>query len=161
MSRTVSRRVFLLVLFLLAACSGDNTTNPPPPPPQDPGLNLTDPGVTLFQRPITCPGGADCLGFVQVLWSGERRVNPLGDPSVITSIDTLDAATVAQVQTLALDPAMVEIFKRGNAGCAGSQEPVEELGLRQGGDEFIAKITGCTTGPAAQLRDLLLSLAAP
>ena len=156
MLKSITSIFLLLGLLSLAACSGDDTTAPPPPPPHDPGLDLVHPGVTLLQRPAECLDGADCLGFVQVLWSGEIRVNPLGDPSVITSIDTLSSSQLEQVRTLALDTSMVEIFKRGDAGCGGSQDPVEELRLFENDDLFSVKITGCTTGPAADLRDYLL-----
>ncbi len=158
MSKSTPAGVLLLVLLLLAACSSEDTSGPPPPPPTDPGLDLVESGVALLQRPVTLTDGADSLGFIQVLWKGELRVNPLGDPSVITTVDTLAASVVEQVKSLALDGSMVEIFKRSDAGCEATAGPIEELRLLQQNDLFWVKITGCTTGPTAELRDLLLSL---
>lgn len=148
----------LVVAFAGSACSHHDDTVAPPPP-IDPGFDSQSEGVSLQRRRTDCPPGGDCLGFVQVLFSGEIRANPLSEPSVVTAIDTVTTSELNQVEGLALDASMIEIFKQGDAGCVSSSDTVEVLRLLNENDEFSVKITGCMSGAAVQLRDYLLALA--
>jgi hypothetical protein len=151
----------LVCLFAMMAASACSHHDEPtaPPPVIDPGWDTVRDGVMLQETRIDCSAASDCLGFVQVLFDGEIRVNPLGVPAAITDIDTLDSSQLQQVRTLALDTSMIEIFKQAEASCTSASDTVEVLSLRNMSDDFSVKITGCTSGAAADLRQLLLQLA--
>ncbi len=151
----------LVFAFSLVASAGCSHHDEPTAPamPIDPGADTVRDGVMLQETRIDCPAGADCLGFVQVLFDGEIRVNPLGNPAVVTGIDTLVSTQLQQVHNLALDSSMIEIFKQAEAGCTSASDTVEVMSLRSENDVFKVKITGCTSGAAAELRELLLDLA--
>ncbi|HKI83816.1 MAG TPA: hypothetical protein VKA63_05705 [Candidatus Krumholzibacteria bacterium] len=152
--------VLVLALALSAAAGCSHHEEPTAPAPQfDPGADGVRDGVTLWRTRIDCPSGADCTGFVQVLFDGEIRVNPLGAPAVLTGIDTLDSTQLQQVRSLTLDSSMIEIFKQAEAGCTSASDTVEVLSLRNENDDFSVKITGCMSGAATDLRQLLLELA--
>ena len=136
----------LLVIAIVGSACSHHDDTVAPPPPVDPGFDSTSDGVSLQQILIDCPPGGDCVGFVQVLFKGEIRANPLNQPSAVTAIDTLGAGELNQVRSLALDAAMIEIFKQGDAGCASASDTVEVMRLLDANDEFSVKITGCTSG---------------
>lgn len=152
--------LLVCVIAVMAASACSHRDEPTAPEPViDPGADTVRDGVTLQETRIDCPVAADCVGFVQVLFDGEIRVNPLGIPAAITDIDTLDSNQLQQVRALALDSSMIEIFKQAEAGCTSASDTVEVLSLRNASDDFTVKITGCTSGAAADLRQLLLELA--
>jgi hypothetical protein len=114
--------------------------------------------VSLFQENIACAGPLPCVGYVQVLWDGWLRAEPLMSAALTDSV-LLAPEEVEMVRNLALEVSMIELFKRGDADCP-SGILVERLELRHGPDRFSTKISGCANGPGAALRDSLRALAA-